>query len=417
MPALFPSSPPPSPSLPSSPPRRRSIPPLVLLSFAMLHSQVYWLYSVIYHLCHNLSDRPMDLSLDDTVLNALSKRSGRPRAFSEPQQTSCVMLQQHQVLNKSSSKIIRPRSTTISATTVSADAPLRRQQWVQQIQTCLDKQQKQHQQQQLLDTTVADERLGRTRPPRWWQRTRRHLTRQEKDHNIDPVSSNHIAPNLSSLSMELEGINSKQHHHLTPIRPASCDMQPHYHHDITATSTTSTMRKGETPIISTDDASSGTRPSFSNNLTSPSSSSSLSAQTAVTTCDNDHSAAIMTESSMSIQQQSSLQRQTPLAKIRSVFIKSQIEPENKGRSSVLNPKRKTMLGVVPSRWSAGLNNNDASTEHMKKRRSVRIKEPLGAILSHTSSSSSSSASTVAIESRPKRRLFSSLPAWHRKSVG
>ncbi|CAO3594212.1 unnamed protein product [Absidia cylindrospora] len=399
MPALFPSS-----SSPSSSPPRRSIPPLVLLSFAMLHSQVYWLYSIIYHLCHNLSDRPMDLSLDDTVLHALTKRSGRARAFSDPQQTSCVMLQQHQALNKSSSKIVRPRSTTISATTVDADAPLRRQQWVQQIQTCLDKQQKQHQQQLLLDTTIADERLGRTRPPRWWQRTRRHLTRQEKDHEIDTICNSNIASNLSSLSMELEGTNSKQqqqYHHLTPIRPvsplSSCDMQPHYHHDIT-TATTTTMRIGEPPIISTD----------SSSIPHPS-SDLVSAQTTETTCDSGHSA-----SSASINQQQQ-QRQKPLAKIRSVFIKSQIEPENKGRSSILNPKRKTMLGV-PSRWSSYLNSNDASTGkengHMTKRRSERIKEPLGTILSHTLSLPSS-----ALESRPKRRLFSSLPAWNRKSVG
>jgi hypothetical protein len=90
---------------------QRTVPTLVLLSLAVLHSQVYWLYSVIYHLYSNIYDQPQDHSSDGTALSVRSGRSGRARAFSEPQQsTSSVSIAPPQATDFKTSSRKRPRS-------------------------------------------------------------------------------------------------------------------------------------------------------------------------------------------------------------------------------------------------------------------------------------------------------------------
>jgi hypothetical protein len=104
-----------STSRPSAPPKQtiRTIPPLVLLSFAVIHSQVYWLYSVFYHLCNNLPDRSLDPSVNDTVRNALTKGSGgRARAFSEPQQASTILIHRRQTTTASGIAATAATTTT-----------------------------------------------------------------------------------------------------------------------------------------------------------------------------------------------------------------------------------------------------------------------------------------------------------------
>ncbi|ORX52308.1 hypothetical protein DM01DRAFT_1336690 [Hesseltinella vesiculosa] len=170
--------------------KHRTIPPLVLLSFAVIHSQVYWLYSVFYHLCHHLSDRPLDL--DESVHQALTRRSGRLRAFSEPQHASTVQVHQRQLLlAKSLSSVVRPpspssplsslssttptpclktkrpRSSTISASTVDADEPLRRQRFIQQLHARME--------QQVLPISERPDGQDTCEPAKlatWWQRHR-----------------------------------------------------------------------------------------------------------------------------------------------------------------------------------------------------------------------------------------------------
>ncbi|KAI8097351.1 uncharacterized protein BX664DRAFT_326184, partial [Halteromyces radiatus] len=376
-------------------PKQKTIPPLVLLSFALIHSQFYWLYSVIYHLCHNLSDRPVDL--DQSVLDALTKRSGRTRAFSEPQQPSTIILQQRQAITATSSKT-RPRSTTISATTVDADAPLRKQQWVKHVQACIN-------QQQLMDPTekdyILDERMGRTRPPRWWQRTRKHLIRQDKMDSDINIHSTLSLPGTTHIDSATTSTNSKQSQPVSLLLSAtqsSCDPQQHIPkpNDIissssSSSSSTTTLSSPTQHCIITSASSSSSPPSV-NLPTKPfmeSSNQDLSTTTITTNDPNNNN------------------KRRPLAKIRSVFIKSQIEPE-KVRSQ-LDRKRKTILGI-PSRWSSPptsttittksttmvtMTNHSTSSQPstQKQRLSVRIKEPK--------------------ESSPKKRLFSSLPNWKR----
>ncbi|KAI8341790.1 hypothetical protein BC941DRAFT_414468 [Chlamydoabsidia padenii] len=323
---------------------RRTIPPLVLLSFAVIHSQVYWLYSVIYHLYSNLSERPLDLSVDDTVLNALTKRSGRTRAFSEPQQPSSSLLQQSQVVTHgpSSAKTIttknRPRSSTIATSTVDSDGPLQRQKWIQQVNAHYIQQQQQ-QALSLIDhplnagvspSTILDERLGRTQPPRWWQRTKRHLIRHDKqdnDHEDDEIFDK-LASTLSLPEQTIMGTNRNRSIHAPrSVSPSSlhtsCDppQQQQHHHDITTATTTFTDSQLHISDSLSDTASTTTIMEANKRL-----SDSFSIQVTMHQQPNHRS----------------------LARIKSLFIKSQVEPENESADD-LEPKRKTILGIPSHR--------------------------------------------------------------------
>lgn len=93
---------------------QRTVPTFVLLSLAVLHSQVYWLYSVIYHLCSNISDQSQNNSPDKAALSVLSRRSGRARAFSEPQHSaSSISIARPQAIDSKSSPRNRPRSKSL----------------------------------------------------------------------------------------------------------------------------------------------------------------------------------------------------------------------------------------------------------------------------------------------------------------
>ncbi|KAI8062087.1 hypothetical protein BC940DRAFT_309504 [Gongronella butleri] len=207
----------------SSPPKAarprppRTIPPLVLLSFAVIHSQVYWLYSVMYHLYHNLSYRPLDL--DDSVHQALTRRSGRLRAFSEPQQASSVQAREQQRIlahpaaavaaaNVTPEAKSRPRSSTISASTVDADEPLRRQQWLRQFHARME-QQELAKEVQPDDRDASCEALDRFPNKAWWQR-RGMFT---------PSSSSQLQQQPQGLNSSDEGLNGSvtAHHSVSPF--------------------------------------------------------------------------------------------------------------------------------------------------------------------------------------------------------
>ncbi|KAI8341253.1 hypothetical protein BC941DRAFT_416325 [Chlamydoabsidia padenii] len=360
------------------PPQRhsiRTIPPLVLLSFAVIHSQVYWLYSVFYHLCHNLPDRSLDPSLNDTVRNALTKGTGgRARAFSEPQQASAMILQRRQTTLASGTRTtnttkIRPRSniphvlivyvlgTTISAKTVDADGHLRRQQWVQHVHACLDEQEESIKKECLQQTVTMDERLGRTRPPRWWQRTKRHLlTRQDNNNdeesdssNMDhsnitstlslPAATSTVRTSLDSAATTLLGGafngNQSSRRPSQSVSPPSYDIQ---RQDTSAIAITDTTIVDPPHVTSSSPSSDNS--SASSVLSSLSTKATMSIHGPKSTIKNYP----LCFEQQPLQQQQPQQRR-PLAKIRSVFVKSQIEPE-KSRDG----RRKTILGI-PSRWS------------------------------------------------------------------
>ncbi|SAM07643.1 hypothetical protein [Absidia glauca] len=282
---------------------QRTVPTLVLLSLAVLHSQVYWLYSVIYHLYSNISDQPQDHSLDGTAHSALSRRSGRARAFSEPQQsTSSVSIAPPQAMGSKTSPRNRPRSATMPI--AHSD-----KHYIHPLEA------------RLLQTAILDERLGRTRAPRWWQRTKRHLIRQDDTDTVDELDFfDALTSTVSSMDSDKRRTNQKSSIHsprsVSPSTPrmSSCDDD-----DITASE----------PLIK--DSASSSIDSLSAHLT----------------------------------MHQPPQHRRSLAKLRSVFIKSQIEPE---------PKRKTILGIRKT--------------------------------THIDPSSSSASPTV-----PKKRLFASLPPW------
>ncbi|KAG0175639.1 hypothetical protein DFQ28_006597 [Apophysomyces sp. BC1034] len=135
-------------------------PPLVLVPFVVLHSHFFWVYSVLWFFCNNLT-------VEQVVLLPQKSLKTRPRAFSEPPTPKLFL----------PSPTNRPRSKTLSATTVDADHPIRPQRFLRTFQSYI---QSSAGESGLADTilqfrpTSQDERNGVTCPPLWWQKTRLH---------------------------------------------------------------------------------------------------------------------------------------------------------------------------------------------------------------------------------------------------
>lgn len=149
----------------------------------------------------------------------------------------------------------------------------------------------------LLQTAILDERLGRTRAPRWWQRTKRHLIRQDDTDIVDGQDFfDTLTSTVSSMDSDKRRTNQKRSIH----SPSPRSVSP------------STPRMSSCDDDDDDDITASEPPTKDN---ASSSTDSLSAH---------------------LTMHQPTQRRRSLARLRSVFIKSQIEPE---------PKRKTILGI------------------------------------------------------------------------
>ncbi|KAI9303094.1 hypothetical protein BJ944DRAFT_250947 [Cunninghamella echinulata] len=501
-----------SKSIPTSQEKKlRTIPPLVLLSFALLHSQVYWLYSVIYHICHNIPDRPLDLSFDDSFLPSL--QSGRARALSEPQSSSSAIVQhRHQSVttvtkqsdnnnNNNQSIKRRPRSTTISATTVDADYPLRRQQWVKQLYDCLDDEQKKvdnnidltmmKRQQPLMNSPsppsyILDEKLGRTKPPRWWQITKKHLVRTIHHHHDQDITSstsssdnddlvyNHQQPSssgngvLSAITLPthhskklIESIttpssstttsttissstnnNSKSNNntklsttitnHLPFVLPSSSNLKSNDQSSQKLITEDKTPTKKLIPMIkslstsTTHSSSSSTNNHHQNeNKISLKKVLSNDKQQHETVPDNTITATNAVATTNEDLLNTNIKQKRALNRIKSVFVKSQIESELSHQDQQhhdLSPKRKTILGI-PSRWKSQVSSTtslsqqekEGENENQENESTIQPIPPSSKIQNSLCINEPITTDSDLTSTNTKKRMFNSLPVWKRKS--
>ncbi|CAO3612883.1 unnamed protein product [Cunninghamella blakesleeana] len=377
----------------------------------------------------------------------------------------------------------RPRSTTISATTVDADSPLRRQQWVQQLYNCIDDEQKKldQQEQPLIDSYIMDEKLGRTRPPRWWLLTKKHLTRTNHlDHENNDSSSSLPKKLIESINLPSSSIptsSSPTSHSSSTTTSSSMSNNHHNNHNNNSTNhitkitnhltfssvlPSSNLKSSDLvspknksieelneesktlktkkiiPMIkslstSTTHSTSSSHPSQENNHTTP-----ISLKNVISNQQNENRKEVETNHNIipSSSNHHDIKRKRTLNKIKSVFVKSQIEPElSRQQQTDLTPKRKTILGI-PSRWKHStlltsqelLPNNDTTTsliqssttttmenkqDEKKEIKTVRMNEKATIVMDDNDDDNKNDDHYPPTMS--KKHVFHSLPIWKRKS--
>ncbi|KAI9029652.1 hypothetical protein CLU79DRAFT_735257 [Phycomyces nitens] len=162
----------------------KTIPPLVLVPFAMLQSHLFWFCSVVWLLYNNFTPRPLLIEPAPSVVSSPrtvtinDTKKQRPRSFSEP---PCIErptnLQRHKRIQFNTSLRSLPE------TNVESDSGPRRQRLLRVFSTHIHSNTPQN----TLSSAVAlmrpntlDERIGKTCPPLWWQKTRMQIDNKKQ---------------------------------------------------------------------------------------------------------------------------------------------------------------------------------------------------------------------------------------------